>query len=313
MRRTAAAIIAATLLLAGCASGGDEPDPTSSTSTADPSASADALAALDEVTVTGDPGSAPEITADWPFTIDTDAAKVLDEGDGAEIADGQLVSLHLRAVSGQDGSDQGGTYSGTPQSYWMSEQAGTSGLPEALSDALTGQQVGVRVLYAGPRTLDSGEESALIWVVDVTATQDVLDAPEGETVAPAEGLPTVTLAEDGEPSITPVDGDAPTELVVQPLIKGTGPEVTSTGTVVANYSGWLWDGTAFDSSWSRGAPTAFGLNQVIAGWTEGLAGQTVGSQVLLIIPPDLGYGDEDQNSIPGGSTLIFVVDILAGS
>lgn len=313
MRRTAAAIIAATLLLAGCASGGDEPDPTSSTSTADPSASADALAALDEVTVTGDPGTEPEITADWPFTIDTDAAKVLDEGDGAEIADGQLVSLHLRAVSGQDGSDQGGTYSGTPQSYWMSAEAGTSGLPEALSDALTGQQVGVRVLYAGPRTLESGEESAMIWVVDVTATQDVLDAPEGETVAPAEGLPTVTLAEDGEPSITPVDGDAPTELVVQPLIKGTGPEVTSTGTVVANYSGWLWDGTAFDSSWSRGAPTAFGLNQVIAGWTEGLAGQTVGSQVLLIIPPDLGYGDEDQNSIPGGSTLIFVVDILAGS
>nr|WP_247601894.1 FKBP-type peptidyl-prolyl cis-trans isomerase [Cellulomonas denverensis] len=300
-------------MLAGCASGGDEPDPTSSTSTADPSASADALAALDEVTVTGDPGTEPEITADWPFTIDTDAATVLDEGDGAEIADGQLVSLHLRAVSGQDGSDQGGTYSGTPQSYWMSAEAGTSGLPEVLSDALTGQQVGVRVLYAGPRTLDSGEESALIWVVDVTATQDVLDAPEGEAVAPAEGLPTVTLAEDGEPSITPVDGDAPTELIVQPLIKGTGPEVTSTGTVVANYSGWLWDGTSFDSSWSRGAPTAFGLNQVIAGWTQGLAGQTVGSQVLLIIPPDLGYGDEDQDSIPGGSTLIFVVDILAGS
>ncbi|MFB9955261.1 hypothetical protein [Cellulomonas denverensis] len=124
MRRTAAAIIAATLLLAGCASGGDEPDPTSSTSTADPSASADALAALDEVTVTGDPGTEPEITADWPFTIDTDAATVLDEGDGAEIADGQLVSLHLRAVSGQDGSDQGGTYSGTPQSYWMSAEAG---------------------------------------------------------------------------------------------------------------------------------------------------------------------------------------------
>ncbi|MFB9955262.1 FKBP-type peptidyl-prolyl cis-trans isomerase [Cellulomonas denverensis] len=147
----------------------------------------------------------------------------------------------------------------------------------------------------------------------MTATQDVLDAPEGEAVAPAEGLPTVTLAEDGEPSITPVDGDAPTELIVQPLIKGTGPEVTSTGTVVANYSGWLWDGTSFDSSWSRGAPTAFGLNQVIAGWTQGLAGQTVGSQVLLIIPPDLGYGDEDQDSIPGGSTLIFVVDILAGS
>lgn len=310
MRRTAAAIIAATLLLAGCSNGSDDPDPTSSASST--ATSADALAALDGVTVTGDPGTEPEITADWPFEISEDAAKVLDAGDGDEIADGQLVTMHLRAVAGLDGSDQGGTYAGTPQSYWLSEDSSSS-LPTVLADAVIGQQVGVRVLYAGPRTLDSGEESALIWVVDVTATQDVLDAPDGETVTPAEGLPTVTLADDGEPSITPVDGDAPTELIVQPLTKGTGPEVTSTGTVVANYSGWLWDGTSFDSSWSRGAPTAFGLNQVIPGWTQGLAGQTVGSQVLLVIPPDLGYGDTDQSSIPGGSTLIFVVDILAGS
>jgi hypothetical protein len=310
VRRTAAAIIAATLLLAGCSGGGDDPDPTSSASST--ASAADALAALDEVTVTGDPGTEPEITADWPFEIGADAAKVLDAGDGADIADGQLISLHLRAVSGADGADQGGTYSGDPQSYWMSDQS-SSTLPEALANAVIGQQVGVRVLYAGPRTLDSGEESSLIWVVDVMATQDVLDAPDGEAVTPAEGLPTVTLADDGEPSITTVDTAAPTELVVQPLIQGTGPEVTSTGTVVANYSGWLWDGTSFDSSWSRGAPTDFSLSQVIAGWTQGLAGQTVGSQVLLIVPPDLGYGDEDTSSIPGGSTLIFVVDILAGS
>lgn len=310
MRRTAAAIIAATLLLAGCSGGGDDPDPTSSASST--ASAADALAALDEVTVTGDPGTEPEITADWPFEIGADAAKVLDAGDGADIADGQLISLHLRAVSGADGADQGGTYSGDPQSYWMSDQS-SSTLPEALANAVIGQQVGVRVLYAGPRTLDSGEESSLIWVVDVMATQDVLDAPDGEAVTPAEGLPTVTLGDDGEPSITTVDTAAPTDLVVQPLIQGTGPEVTSTGTVVANYSGWLWDGTSFDSSWSRGAPTDFSLSQVIAGWTQGLAGQTVGSQVLLIVPPDLGYGDEDTSSIPGGSTLIFVVDILAGS
>nr|WP_276582086.1 FKBP-type peptidyl-prolyl cis-trans isomerase [Cellulomonas sp. RIT-PI-Y] len=297
-------------MLAGCSGGGDDPDPTSSASST--ASAADALAALDEVTVTGDPGTEPEITADWPFEIGADAATVLDAGDGADIADGQLISLHLRAVSGADGTDQGGTYSGDPQSYWMSDQS-SSTLPEALANAVIGQQVGVRVLYAGPRTLDSGEESSLIWVVDVMATQDVLDAPEGEAVTPAEGLPTVTLADDGEPSITTVDTAAPTELVVQPLIQGTGPEVTSTGTVVANYSGWLWDGTSFDSSWSRGAPTDFSLSQVIAGWTQGLAGQTVGSQVLLIVPPDLGYGDEDTSSIPGGSTLIFVVDILAGS
>lgn len=290
MRRTAAAlIIAASLLLAGCSSG-----------------------PLDSITVTGGTDSAPEITADWPVSIDGEAVKVLDEGEGDEIADGQLLTMHLRAVSGADGADQGGTYSSAPASYWLSDQA-TTALPEALQNALIGQKVGARVLFAGEGQTSEDATGTVIWVVDVTATQDVLDAPEGESVTPEAGLPTVTLADNGEPSITPVSGDAPTDLIVQPLIEGTGPEVTSTGTVVANYSGWLWDGTSFDSSWSRGAPTAFGLNQVIPGWTQGLAGQKVGSQVLLVIPPDLGYGDEGNSSIPGGSTLIFVVDILAGS
>ncbi|MEV7974293.1 FKBP-type peptidyl-prolyl cis-trans isomerase [Cellulomonas sp. NPDC089187] len=308
MRRTAAVIIAATLLLAGCSGGGEDPAPSASASS---SASA-ASGSLDDVTVTGEPGEEPQITAEWPFELSKEAAKVVDAGDGEQIADGQLISIHLRAVSGIDGEDQGGSYAGAPQSYWLSDQA-TTGLPAVLSDTLIGQQVGARVLYAGPGTAASGDDATLIWVVDVTAAQNVLDAPSGEAVTPQDGLPTVTLADDGEPSITPVDGEAPTDLIVQPLIEGTGPEVTATGTVVANYSGWLWDGTAFDSSWSRGAPTAFGLNQVIAGWTQGLAGQKVGSQMLLVIPPELGYGDEDTSSIPGGSTLIFVVDILAGS
>ena len=55
------------------------------------------------------------------------------------------------------------------------------------------------------------------------------------------------------------------------------------------------------------------LSGVIPGWTQGLAGQTVGSQVLLVIPPDLGYGDQASGSIPANSTLVFVVDILAAS
>ena len=67
-----------------------------------------------------------------------------------------------------------------------------------------------------------------------------------------------------------------------------------------NYTGWLWDGTQFDSSWDRGEPATFALTGVIAGWTQGLVGQTVGSQVLLVIPPDLGYGDQASETIPAG-------------
>jgi peptidylprolyl isomerase len=103
--------------------------------------------------------------------------------------------------------------------------------------------------------------------------------------------------------------------VVQPLIEGDGPAVESGQTITVQYSGWLWDGTPFDSSWERGTPAAFGIGvqQVITGWDEGLVGQKVGSQVLLVVPPDKAYGDTPKETIPAGSTLVFVVDVLAAS
>jgi len=75
----------------------------------------------------------------------------------------------------------------------------------------------------------------------------------------------------------------------------------------------LWeDGSVFDSSWDRPEPAIFGLDQVIQGWSMGLAGQTVGSQVLLVIPADLAYGEMgSEPDIPPDAPLVFVVDILA--
>ncbi len=117
---------------------------------------------------------------------------------------------------------------------------------------------------------------------------------------------------DQAPEITIPDQDPPEDLVVQTLVEGDGPEVQAGDLLLADYVGVLWeDGEEFDSSWSRGEPAAFGIGvgQVIEGWDTGLVGQTVGSRVLLVIPPDLGYGDQESESIPAGSTLVFVVDI----
>ena len=78
-------------------------------------------------------------------------------------------------------------------------------------------------------------------------------------------------------------------------------------------AGIIWPGgKQFDSSWDKGAPASFGIGvgQVIAGWDEGLVGRPVGSQVLLVIPPDKGYGAQGQGQIKGTDTLVFVVDIL---
>jgi peptidylprolyl isomerase len=138
----------------------------------------------------------------------------------------------------------------------------------------------------------------------------------GEPVTPEAGLPAVTLDDVGAPSIEPVAGDPPTGLVVQTLIKGPGEPVAEGAEITAQYAGWLWDGSPFDSSWSRGGEpftAALAQGSLIDGWVQGLAGQTVGSQVLLIIPPELAYGDQDNGTIPANSTLVFVVDILAAS
>jgi peptidylprolyl isomerase len=105
------------------------------------------------------------------------------------------------------------------------------------------------------------------------------------------------------------------ELGVYPIIEGDGPKVEAGQTLTVHYVGQIYpDGTVFDESWSTGEPATFSLDQVIAGWTEGLTGQTVGSRVILTIPSKLDYGDQAQGKdIPANSDLIFAVDILAAS
>jgi FKBP-type peptidyl-prolyl cis-trans isomerase len=94
------------------------------------------------------------------------------------------------------------------------------------------------------------------------------------------------------------------------ITEGTGVKPLATDSVTVNYKGTLINGTEFDNSYTRGEPITFPLNRVIAGWTEGLQLMSVGSKYKLYIPYTLAYGSNDQGPIPGGSTLIFEVDLL---
>ena len=91
---------------------------------------------------------------------------------------------------------------------------------------------------------------------------------------------------------------------------GKGKKPCATDRVKVHDRGTLIDGTVFDSSVERGEPITFGLNQVIAGWTEGLQLMPVGSKFKLYIPQELGYGSRNAGSIPPYSTLIFEVELL---
>lgn len=117
-----------------------------------------------------------------------------------------------------------------------------------------------------------------------------------------------------KPEITIPDEAAPTELVLEDLEVGDGPEATSGQPVEVHYVGVAWSTRAqFDASWDRNDTFGFrlGTGQVIAGWDEGVAGMRLGGRRRITIPPDKGYGARGAGGAIGpNETLVFVVDLL---
>jgi peptidylprolyl isomerase len=289
-------------------------------------AEATAASGLAGVSVSGAAGTAPTVTFTPPLAVTKTTTEVVAEGDGARTKAGQTVLVQYVLYNGRTGAQIESTYA-TPNTPVALPLDKKQALP-SLVKALTGKRVGDRVLVAfapsegltANAPADSGvlADDTLLFAIDVVGDATPLERATGTKVAPVSGLPTVKLSASGEPTITIPKGQAPTSLVVQPLIEGEGPVVTAGQTVTVHYRGVLWrDGSTFDSSWKRKQPAKFGIGtgQVIAGWDSGIVGQHVGSQLLLVIPPDQGYGSTGQPSagIKGTDTLVFVVDILAAA
>ena len=104
------------------------------------------------------------------------------------------------------------------------------------------------------------------------------------------------------------------QLQIEEIQVGSGPEATTGSTVDVHYTGWLTDGSKFDSSLDRGQPFSFALGggMVIQGWDQGVVGMKVGGKRKLTIPPELGYGQRGAGGvIPPNATLVFEVELLA--
>lgn len=315
---------ASMLLLGAC---GDSKDTSSDPSTAAPSTSATPSASatptaakikasdnFDAVTATGAYGKTPKVKVKSPWGIDKTRTKVLDSSDGQVVLAGQTVEVNYYGVDGRTGKKFDESFS-TGKSVAFSLDQVVPGF----SKGLTGQRKGSRVLIAMPGSdgYDSSGGNAqaginvgdtLIFVVDLVDVQ--LTAPAGATVKPKAGLPTVS-GSGSKINITIPKADPPTKLQVETLIKGTGKKVAATDTITFNYRYQQWsDGKLIEQSY--GGPTgSSALSGLLPGMVQGLTGQTVGSRVLLVIPPALGYPTGNATpKVEPDQTLVMVVDLL---
>ncbi len=269
---------------------------------------------FDKVTVTGGFGEAPKVKVEAPWAIDKTRTKVLDASNGPAVSEAQGVEVNYYGVNGRTGKKFDESFStGQPVAFNLAQ------VVPGFSKGLVGQRKGSRVLIAMPGqdgydpmggNPQAGIEvgDTLIFVVDLVDVQ--LAGPEGSTVQPKEGLPTVT-EKGGKPEITIPESAPPTSLAVQPLIKGKGKKVGANDTITFNYLWARWsDGKVLEESYS-GKPANAPLSGLLPGMVKGLEGQTVGSRVLLVIPPADGYPDGNATpSIKPGETLVMVVDLL---
>lgn len=279
------------------------------------------------VTATGKVGNTPRADFPTPLVAKDGQVTVLERGDGPVAYPGQTVEYFITVFDPETGEETG--TSGYDADAVLRRVVGNG---DAVARILTCVPAGSRVSFVGtqaslvedPTEEQLAAEGTLVALVDLVEVY--LGKANGWDQLPQAGMPNVVRAPDGEPGIIVPNEDPPTDLRIALLKAGAGATVTEGDDVVVQYTGLIWgNDSPFDSSWQGTAerPPApavltaqdFTENDdgrgVVPGFAQALIGQKVGSQVLVVIPPEFGYPeDQAPQTIPAGSTLIFVIDIL---
>ncbi|HAY86197.1 MAG TPA: peptidylprolyl isomerase [Micrococcus luteus] len=247
-----------------------------------------------------------------PVAVEEVSIRQLRAGTGAELDAGDAIVLKMDLFKGSDGTPIEAPFAGGPGQVIALDDQFKAQVPE-LHEALLQAQEGTMLAYSSPQTAGAaGDESTAVEIYEVA--QKIPTTIEGKASPVPDGLPPITEDETGAPVLGPPQGQAPDELVAEYLIQGGGEPVQAGDTVIVHHLGMRWaDAQVFDSSYQRGAPARFVLDNVIKGWQKGLVGKKTGSRVVLSVPVDQAYGTEaelgDDAPFPAGD-LLFVIDIL---
>jgi peptidylprolyl isomerase len=321
---SAVAALALAAALTGCSGSGADSGSTSASPTAIPTVSAACVtngSASDSVKVAGDFNVAPNVSMDAPLKVSKTQRTVVIPGSGDKAAPGSIVNVSFTLYNGTTGETVTSTGYGAGRTSPITVDASQviTGLVKTLNCAQAGERV-VGVIpaseafgSAGSSQLGIPANQVIVIVADVVSLTPT--KATGDPVTPPAGIPTVTRAGDGKPTLKVPSGYKPpatTQIVT--LIKGAGAAVAATDTVVIQYQGTnLANKKIFDQTWGA-SPYSGAVNGFVPGFTNAIVGQTVGSQVLAIIAPADGYGPQGGNSSAGigkSDTLVFVIDILA--
>ncbi|MET8741502.1 FKBP-type peptidyl-prolyl cis-trans isomerase [Streptomyces sp. NPDC004728] len=314
MRRLAGLLVVPLLLLTA-ACGGEKGSASDSVSAS--AATKDGFPAITAGAKFGEKPTLAKGTGNPPKELKT---RVVSQGDGATLKNGDAIQVNYLGQSWDSDKPFDNSFD-RKQPFDLTLGAGM--VIQGWDKGLVGQKVGSRVQLVIPPDLAYGDQgqgdikpkATLVFVVDVLKATQIPASAKGTEVAQDNiDLPKVGTNTDGKaPKVTiPTKTDPPTKLVSNYILESKGEVVKDTDSVVVNYVGMTWkDGKTFDSTYAAGKTQTFPLAQVtLKGLKNGLVGKKIGSRVLLVIPPDQGFGDKAQQTIPAKSTLVFAVDLL---
>ncbi|MEV6398825.1 FKBP-type peptidyl-prolyl cis-trans isomerase [Streptomyces sp. NPDC051907] len=311
MRRLAGLLVVPLLLLSAAACGSDDKDKDSDSPTSN---------GLPAITAGAKFGEKPTLAkgeGDPPKDL---KVEVISEGKGEKTKKGDALQVNYLGQTWVSDKPFDNSFD---RKQPLDLTLGAGDVIPGWEKGLEGQKVGSRVEMSIPPALGYGDQakgdqipanSTLVFVVDILKAKSYPASATGTEVAQDNiDLPKVGVNTDGKaPSVTIPKSDPPAKLVSNYVLESKGDVIKDTDSVVVRYEAYLWkDAKKFDSTYAANKTQTFPLpNLTLKGLKDGLVGKKVGSRLLLVIPPDQAFGDQETQGIPKDSTLVFAVDVV---